>query len=151
MTDSIMHRLRYDNDTRNTVVRLIDKHGIVFNPNGKQAGRLLHRLGEKDLRMLIELERADVSAQHPDHVDERLTNIGAFERKVDERIAENDVFSMKDLAIDGRDIMALGVGQGKEIGRIKNALLELVIDGEIENDRQALLDKASDVIAISHQ
>ena len=151
MTDSIMHRLRYDNDTRNTVVRLIDKHGIVFNPNGKQAGRLLHRLGEKDLRMLIELERADVSAQHPDHVDERLTNIGAFERKVDERIAENDVFSMKDLAIDGRDIMALGVGQGKEIGRIKNALLELVIDGEIENDRQALLDKAADVIAISHQ
>ena len=112
---------------------------------------LLHCLGEKDLRMLIELEKADVSAQHPDHVDERLTNIGAFERKVDERIAENDVFSMKDLAIDGRDIMALGVGQGKEIGRIKNALLELVIDGEIENDRQALLDKASDVIAISHQ
>lgn len=138
MTNDIMHRLRYDNETRKAVVLLIDKHGIVFNPNGKQAGRLLHKLGEVGLRMLIELERADVSAQHPDYVAERLKNIAAFEKKVDELIEAGRCFSMKDLAIDGRDIMALGIEEGKKIGEIKKILLEKVIDGTLENDKDVL-------------
>ena len=138
MANDIMHRLRYDNETRKTVVLLIDKHGIVFNPAGKQAGRLLHKLGEDGLRMLIELERADVSAQHPDYVTERLENIAAFEEKVDELIEAGRCFSMRDLAIDGRDIMALGIEEGKKIGEIKKILLEKVIDGTLENDKDVL-------------
>ena len=142
MTNEIMHRLKYDNATRHTVVRLIDKHGIVFNPAGKQAGRLLHKLGEADLRRLIRLERADVSAQHPDYVKERLENIDAFEKKVDDLIAADQVFQMRDLAIDGHDLISIGITEGKVIGKIKRLLLEKVIDGELENEPDALIEEA---------
>ena len=146
IANAVMHRLKYDNLTRKTVVNLIAKHGIVFNPAGKQASRLLHRLGEEDLRRLISLERADVKSQHPNYVDERLTMIGVFEEKVDCLIEQGKCFSMKDMAVDGRDIMALGVKEGKEIGRIKNELLSLVIDGELENSRDVLIDKAKELL-----
>ena len=146
IANAVMHRLRYDNHTRRTVVNLIAKHGIVFNPAGKQASRLLHRLGEEDLRRLISLERADVKSQHPDYVDERLAMIAAFEEKVDYLIEQGKCFSMKDMAVDGRDIMALGVKEGKEIGRIKNELLRLVVDGELENSRDVLIAKAKELI-----
>ena len=142
MTDEIMRRLKYDNATRETVVMLIRKHGTVFNPDGKQPRRLLSKMGEEDLRRLIALERADVSAQHPDYVAERLENIAAFEAKVEEALAGEQCFSMKDLAISGDDIMALGVEQGKEVGRIKRALLDMVVDGDIENEPETLLDEA---------
>ena len=146
ITDEVMRRLKYDNETRNAVVLLISKHGIVFNPDGKQAGRLLNRLGEKDLRRLISLERADVGAQHPDYVDERLDNIGSFERKVDELIADNKVFSMKDMEINGRDLMKLGLAEGKQIGEVKKKLLEKIIDGEIDNDKNELIRAAKLII-----
>lgn len=145
MTNKIMRRLKYDNDTRHTVVKLIDKHGIVFNPSGKQAGRLLYKLGEADLRKLIELERADVSAQHPDYVQERLENIASFERKVDGLIAADQVFQMRDLAVDGHDLIGIGITDGKLIGKVKQMLLENVIDGELENDKEELLKEAEQI------
>ncbi|MBQ9180239.1 MAG: HD domain-containing protein [Firmicutes bacterium] len=146
IADAVMHRLKYDNRTRKTVVNLIDRHGIVFNPAGKQASRLLHRLGEENLRRLISLERADVKSQHPNYVDERLAMIAAFEEKVDYLIEQGKCFSMKDMAVDGRDLIALGVEEGKEIGRIKSELLRLVVDGELENSRDALIDKAKELL-----
>lgn len=142
MTNEIMRRLRSDNETRKTVAGLVKKHGIVFNPNGKQARRLLSKMGETDVRRLIELEKADVSAQHPDYTEERLVNIRAFEEKVDEVIRQGQCFSMADMKIDGRDIMALGVEEGREIGRIKNRIFEMIVEGQIENDRDALLREA---------
>ena len=93
MTDEIMRRLRYDNETRKTVVMLIKKHGTVFNPDGKQPRRLLAKLGAEDLGRLIALERADVSAQHPDYVEERLANIDEFEKRVEEAAAGEECFS----------------------------------------------------------
>ena len=43
--------------------------------------------------------------------------------------------------------MALGVEQGREVGRIKNALFDMVVDGDIENDRETLLAAARDMVS----
>lgn len=51
-------------------------------------------------------------------------------------------FSLKDLRINGSDVMALGVPQGKLVGDILNALLQEVISGKVPNDRDALLEMA---------
>ena len=51
------------------------------------------------------------------------------------------------MKIDGRDIMALGVEQGREIGRIKNELFERVVEGLLENDREVLLAEAKTLVA----
>lgn len=55
------------------------------------------------------------------------------------QIQQQDCFTLKDLAINGNDLIALGIPTGKTIGHILNYLLEMVIDGSIENDKSKLI------------
>lgn len=61
-------------------------------------------------------------------------------------LEEQQCFSMKDMEIKGRDILALGVPQSPRIGEILNILLEKVIAGEISNERNALLREAAKLV-----
>ena len=90
--------------------------------------------------MLIELELADVKSQNPAFTGGRAENILAFNDLVDEVLAGQQCFSMKDLAVSGRDLMDAGIPQGPEIGRILKILLEQVIEGKLPNERQALME-----------
>lgn len=114
MTRDIMNRMKFDNNTKSRVVKLVDRHGIVFNPAGRQPRRLLVKLGPETLKPLIELERADVKSQAPMCIDERLENIKAFEAAVNTAIEEEACFSVKDLAVDGRDLIRAGVPPGRK-------------------------------------
>lgn len=142
ITDRIMRRLRYDNHTRETVIAVIDAHKIVFQPTEKHARRCLNKLGEDRLRMLIELELADVKSQNPQYTPERVENIQSFTRKLDEVLAADQCFSLKNLDISGRDLIELGISQGPEIGRILNLLLNQVIEGNLPNSNTALREAA---------
>ncbi len=146
ITNAVLRRMKYDNATRETVCKVIDAHKIVFQPTERHARRLLAKLGEEHLRMLIQLELADVKSQNPIYTDERVENIKAFESALDSVLAAEQCFSMKDLAVNGKDMMLLGVPQGKDIGRILNILLEQVVEGELQNEKAALLQAASRLI-----
>lgn len=144
IAEKVMRRLRYDRRTTEDVVFLISKHGTVFNPTEVYARRKLHQMGERRLRMLIALGRGDVGAQS-ECADgrsvrrARLAVIDDFERCVDRVISEASCFTLKDLAVDGEDLIAAGIPQGPEIGRILQDMLGKVIGGEIPNDRYTLL------------
>ncbi len=146
ITDTILRRLKYDNATRETVCNVINAHKIVFQPTERHARRLLMRLGEEHLRKLIQLELADVKGQNPIYTDERVENISAFEAALDSVLAAEQCFSLKHLALTGRDLIELGVPQGREIGRILNTLLEQVVDGKLPNVKAALLQAAAKLI-----
>lgn len=139
MAERILRRLRYDNTTINDVVTVIKAHSAVFNATAKYARRKLNQLGEKRLRMLIALERADVSAQAYEVREERIRNIDEFARIVDEVLEGEQCFSLADLKVRGNDLLEMGIPRGPEIGRILGTLLELVIAGDLENDRDVLL------------
>lgn len=140
-----MKRLKYDNDTRETVLAVIRSHSVVFRPDSKQARRLLGKLGEERLRLLIELELADVKSQNPLYREERVANIAAFREKMEEVLAEEQCFSLRHLAINGRDLLCLGIPQGPEIGRILNVLLEQVVEEALPNEPDALKEAARKV------
>jgi len=142
ITDKVMRRLKYDNATRENVCTVIDAHKIVFQPTARHARRLLGKLGETQLRQLIQLELADVKSQNPVYTDERVANITAFTEALDEVIAEEQCFSLKHLAVKGSDLLELGIPQGREIGRILNTLLEQVVEGDLPNEKNALLEQA---------
>lgn len=146
ITDTILRRLRYDNATREAVVQVIDAHKIVFQPTQRHARRCLNKLGEKNLRMLIQLELADVKSQNPKYTPERVENILAFQEQLEAVLAAEQCFSLKHLAVSGRDLLELGVPQGKEIGRILNLLLEQVMDEKLPNEKAALLQAAGKLI-----
>jgi len=61
---------------------------------------------------------------------------------IDEVVKNQECFTVKDLAIDGNDLIKLGISEGEQIGEILRELLEMVMDGEIANDKEKLLEKA---------
>lgn len=146
ITNTVLRRLKFDNYSRDTICNVIDAHKIVFQPTERHARRLLHRLGEDQLRMLIQLELADVKSQNPVYTDERVKNIQAFGAALDAVLAAEQCFSLKHLAIGGCDLIELGVPQGREIGCILNALLEQVVDGDLINEHDALIAQAMQLL-----
>ena len=56
--------------------------------------------------------------------------------------AEHACLSLRDLAVNGRDLMALGIPAGREVGRILQELLDAVVDGNLENEKKTLLAEA---------
>lgn len=145
IADDIMKRLKYDNITREKVTGTIKNHMIIFNPESRQPNRLLNRMGEENLKLLIELEKADVNSQNPKFAQERLENIQNFKDRVDEIIAEGDCFSIKDMKINGRDIIAMGVPEGRFIGEILQTLMDKVLEGEIDNQREMLINEGKKI------
>jgi hypothetical protein len=57
-------------------------------------------------------------------------------------LAEAACLGLKDLAVNGKDLMALGFPAGKQLGACLNRLLELVLEEKIPNEKEALLRQA---------
>ena len=65
---------------------------------------------------------------------------------MEEVLQEMDVFSTRDLAVDGRDLMELGFAPGPRLGEVKGELFSLVVDGELPNSRPELLARAAPLL-----
>ena len=103
--------------------------------------RLIGKLGEEDFFRLLDLKRADALAHHPD-CRGRAAACDRLETLARELLAQEAVFSLKDLAVNGNDLMALGVPKGPALGAVLNALLEAVLSGALPNEKTALLQAA---------
>ena len=137
--------LRLDNATRDRVLLMVRYHDIPLRTETGEINldrsfllRKLNRFGETDLRALIRIHRADRIAtgySSPEREDRRMK-----ERldALDALLAEQPCFTLKDLAVNGRDLQSAGL-RGKEIGDTLQRLLEGVMDGKLENTRDALL------------
>lgn len=144
MAEAILKRLRYDRKTVKDVTELVASHGYVFNRTEKYVRRRLNQLGEEQLMRLIDLERGDVLSQAEHVRKERAAAIDAF-RELVQTVAEKEgVLKRKDLAIDGRDVLELGVPRGPEVGRVLDEILDRVLEGDLENRREVLLEAAEE-------
>ena len=138
MADDMLRRLKCGNETRETIVRLVEWHDKDIPRTEKSVRRALMQLGEEDLRRLIAVKRADNLAQAPEFWGTQ-KEIDKFETIMEDLLAANACFSRKDLAVNGKDLTAIGY-QGKTVGKILEMLLEKVVDGELPNDRECLLE-----------
>ena len=143
MTEKIMTALRFDNDTKNKVVTLVKMHDspIMVNdmtkPDRKRLKKIMSQIGAELIYDLIEIKYCDNSAQNPEYF--RGEDFYSETRKIiDEIINEKECFSIKHLAIDGNDLIALGF-KGKQIGETLEKTLTAVIDGKVENEKDKLL------------
>ena len=118
----ILTRLKYDNNTINAVMQLILYHEADITPDRRNVKNWLNKIGEENLSQLI-----------------RLRGLGDVRSTLDEIIKQKQCFSLKDLAVNGKDLIDAGVREGTEVGAALNRLLRMVIDEEIENDKEALL------------
>ena len=140
ITDSIMKRLRFDNETRNNVVKLVYYHDATFEVGKKYVKRWLNKIGEKQFRRLLEVRRADIKGQKTDYEKSRIEKVDNIEKILEEILAEKSCFSLKDLTVNGNDVKeVMKLKEGKDIGYWLNEILKRVIDGELENNRDDLV------------
>ncbi|MBQ9413403.1 MAG: HD domain-containing protein [Oscillospiraceae bacterium] len=138
MADGILRALRCGNAERERIVKLIYHHDWNIPATAKGARRALARLGEADFFDLLVLKRADNLAQSPAYRG-RQAEYDELERIARELLAQKACLSLRDLAVRGGDLIALGVPPGPKVGKALQTLLDAVLDGSVENDRDALL------------
>ena len=88
---------------------------------------------------LMQLKRADTLGQNPVTIEEKLRVIDEIEEVFRNVTADGTEYNIRTLAINGSDLKALGISEGRQIGRILKQMLELVIEGSVENERESLL------------
>ena len=142
ITDSIMKRLRFDNETRNNVVELVYYHDATFEVGKKYVKRWLNKIGEKQFRRLLQVKKADNKAQNLELSSDRIEELEEIELLIDEVLQEDECFSLRNLAVNGKDLIGVGYKAGKELGNTLNKLLQLVIDGDCPNEKEKLLQEA---------
>lgn len=140
LADRMLRRLKCATEFRETVVRLVEWHDRDVPRTDKAIRKALRALGERDLRRLIQVKRADNLAQAPRFWD-RQAEIDKAEVILDRLLAEDACFSLKQMAVNGKDLTELGLS-GPAVGRALNVLLERVVNGELPNEREALLAAA---------
>ena len=131
-------RLRLDRHTSEAVETLVRCHDVEVPLTEKGMRRQLRRLGEENLRRLLKVKRGDNLAQHPAYLG-RQQHIDQLEQLLDLVLREDQCFSLKQLAVNGNDLLALGL-RGKAVGRVLEELLDLVVEEKLPNDRRVLLD-----------
>ena len=142
LAEDMLRRLRVDNATRETVVRLVEWHDRNIPRTDQGLRRALRDLGEADLRRLLAVKRADNQAQaHQDLLGE----IDKAEAILDRLLAEGACVSLGQLAVRGGDLAALGL-RGPAIGRMLDLLLDRVVDGDVPNEREILLKTAAGLL-----
>lgn len=138
LTNAMLRRLKFPNGFRERVLRLVEWHDRDIPRTDKALRRALRVLGEETLRQLLALKRADNLAQAPAYHG-RQAEIRLAEEILDRLLAEDACFSLKQLAVNGNDLLAMGL-TGPAVGRALNGLLGRVVDGELPNNRDALLE-----------
>jgi len=140
MARGIMDRLRFSKKDRDHVLHLIYHHMFGYTANWTDAAvrRFIRKVGRENIADLFDLRIADWFGNG--------TNYGfpaylrALERRIGEAIAREEAFTERDLAVDGRDVMAeLGVAPGPRVGEGLSYLLERVLEDQTLNERERLL------------
>lgn len=144
IAEDVMKRLKFDNKTTEEVVTLVLYHDTDVRPTPAAVRRWLSKIGYKMLEKLMWVRLIDISAQRTSgSTDNRVTDcLAVFD--VMKRVSwENVCFKIKDLAVNGNDIMRIcDLESGPIVGKVLKHLLDKIIDGEIENNTDELILEA---------
>jgi len=142
IAENACRRLRLDNESREAIVLLVRIHDIEIVMTEKGIKRMLCRIGEENLRRLLIVKRCDNLAQHPRYLG-RQQWISDLEDMLELVLQQELCFSLKQLAVKGNDLIAIGLS-GREIGEMLDHLLDLVVEEKLPNDRLVLLEYAKE-------
>lgn len=137
MADAILRRLKAPNVLREQVVLLIEKHMLWLQPEKKLLRRQIGRLGLGTVYQILSLQQADNSNKGTAKSADNEHYVRILE-VLEEIQAESSCLGLKDLAVNGNDLMQIGFS-GRTIGIMLNWLLDQVMEETLPNERSVLL------------
>jgi len=171
MTFEILNRLRLPKSQSSYVSHLVRQHMFFYESSWTNAAirRFLVRITPPGAKNTSP-DSAEINATINDIFDLRIAdvygmtrtppvlakgvwskNLIEFRERIDGIIAEKNAITLKDLAVNGKDLMAAGIPSGKEIGRILDELLEAVLDNPALNEKDKLLTIARNISGMKPQ
>lgn len=135
LAEDALRLLRTDTKTVRAVLPLVRYHDIPLFPSKAFVRRWLSRLGEDAFFRLLEVKKADASACKENRVPPDFSDILCFAEEIRH---DKDCLSRSSLAINGSDLLSLGVPPGPAIGDVLQALLDEVMAGRCDNEKSAL-------------
>ena len=139
LAEGALRRLKCDNDTLDRVLYLIEKHDTWLPGTEKTMRRfLLHEAPER-VRDLLAVQRCDAVAHAPAARAAAIAHVEEWSALLDRVLAEKPCLSLKSLAISGDDLLSLGMASGPRMGQLLNQILEQVAEGDLPNEKSALL------------
>jgi len=139
MAVNILKRLKFDNDTIDKVRKIVRYHDRKIESNAKSVRRAVNYIGEDIFPLLFPVKYADIMAQSEFQREEKLRELETLRGIYDKIIADKDCLSLKDLAVTGSDLIAVGMKPGREIGCTLHKLLEVVLENPERNRKEELL------------
>lgn len=142
MARTILRRLKLDNDTIDQVCRLVRNHDYGLSGDGpgmKSFRRFVAQLGAEHFADFLEIRKGDMAGQSAYHLEQRRQVIAHMEAMYAEIIEQKQCLKLSELEISGKDLIAIGVKPGPDMGRILKALLDQVLEEPELNTREQLL------------
>ena len=144
--DNILRRLKYSNAFIADCVTLIKYHDVRFDGNKRHIKRVAKIIGINNMHRLFAVQYADIMAQSNYKKNNKLELLEKSKVAFDELINKNSCFSLKQLDINGNDLIELGVKKGKRIGEILDVLLDAVIEEKLKNEKSVLLREVEKIL-----
>ncbi len=146
MTGDILKRLKFDNDTIGKVCVLVKYHDDRPELTERNVRRAVNRVGTELFPLLLEVKEADILGQSEYKRAEKLAYIRQYRDMFAKIMREEQCVKKSDLKIGGKDLIALGMKPGKELGAILDMLFEMVLDDPAKNTKENLIEEAHKLI-----
>lgn len=146
----ILHRIKFSNATVENVSHLIENHMFHYEKNWKDSAvrRFVAKVGYENIDDLFDLRLSDVYGMRCEKISvnsESVKNLLELKERIEKVRKEKSALTIKDLEVNGNDLMSLGIPKGKEIGFILKELLETVLDDPSQNEKERLLKIAENI------
>lgn len=137
---TILRRLKYDNKTVHNVQGILKFREKPEKAEPTSIRKALCAMGEMLFSMVLEFRRSQTEKEE---ALEELSHMLEIEQEI---LRKGECVSLKELAVTGSDLMRIGCPKGKQIGRILNELLEMVLEAPEKNEKTLLLREAEKLI-----
>ena len=137
----ILRRLKCDNKTIARVTNLIRYHDLLLKEGISERAirRAANRVGE-DFPLMFEIIAADDAAKSAYKSAEKAELLEKAKRVYEDALERGEAMSVKELAVNGKDLIEAGIPEGQMIGKTLKRMLEDVLDHPEHNTREHLLE-----------
>ena len=145
-----MTALKFPNETIKNVVHLVQEHMFYYEHSWSDAAvrRFIIRVKPENIENLFALRLADIYGMHRTPLKEgspAWNILLEFRKRIESVLEKKSALGIKDLAVNGRDLMQEGIPSGKAMGMILNELFETVTESPTMNEKEKLLALAKNI------
>ncbi len=142
-------KLKASNAFKKAVCNFVEYHDFLPDKiSRKTYKKYIAKLGIETVEKLFWIREADIRGQNPVFLEEGLEQNKAGMELFRKIISENTCFGIKDLAIDGKNLLELGIESSPVMGKIINTILDEVMDDKLPNDKDTLIERAKQLAGL---